>query len=405
MPAYPTTSSPATATGQQQPTPILVALGGPARQSRLTVLIRFFMVLPHLVVLALLGIAAGVVAVIGWFGALFTGRLPEFAASFLIGYLRWQTRVLGYAILLTDVYPPFSLEDADYPIRVAAAPGQLNRLAVLLRLFLVIPCWILQEILGYGAFTVVQVVSWLIVLVRGEMPAALHQALAAVVRFQARVAGFGLMLTSAYPAGLFGDPEQPWSPTGRAQGYGVYGPAYQAYGAQTYGEEPTSWRLSPSGASRKLVGAFIVLGLMIVAAGGSSAAVLASNNATRTNAENQLQADITPVRNAINNYSTNLKACNGKLSCVGNLDRSVAATLNTFAGQVRTIPMPTTQSRTGAANLAASVAHSASIFARLGSAKNPADYINIAKATQNDLQQSVQQFNEEYLLLGGILTH
>jgi hypothetical protein len=153
------------------------------------------------------------------------------------------------------------------------------------------------------------------------------------------------------------------------------------------------------------VGAFIVFGLMLAAAGGSSAAVLANNNATRTNAENRLQADITPVRNAINSYSTSLQACKGKLNCVENLDRSVATTLNTFAGQVRNIPMPTTQARTGAANLASSVSHSASIFARLGAAKNATDYINIAKSTQTDLQNSVQQFNEEYLLLGGILTH
>jgi hypothetical protein len=144
---------------------------------------------------------------------------------------------------------------------------------------------------------------------------------------------------------------------------------------------------------------------MLTAAGGASGAVLANNNATRANAENRLQADVAPVRNAINNYSANLQACKGKLNCVENLDRSVATTLNTFAGQVRAIPMPTTQARTGAANLASSVSHSASIFARLGAAKNATDYINIAKATQNDLQNSVQQFNEEYLLLGGILTH
>ena len=61
------------------------------------------------------------VAIIGWFGALFTGRLPVFAADFLAGYLRWLTRVFAYTILLTDVYPPFTLEDAEYPVRVAVA--------------------------------------------------------------------------------------------------------------------------------------------------------------------------------------------------------------------------------------------------------------------------------------------
>ncbi len=82
------------ATEQSALAPVLVAFAGPAPQSRLTVLVRIFMVIPQLVVLWLLGIAAMVVVIIGWFGALFTGRLPVFAADFLTGYLRWLTRVL-----------------------------------------------------------------------------------------------------------------------------------------------------------------------------------------------------------------------------------------------------------------------------------------------------------------------
>ena len=206
MSAYYATGGPATATEQPTLAPVLVAFAGPAPQSRLTVLLRIFMVIPQLIVLWLLGIAAMVIVIIGWFGALFTGRLPVFAADFLTGYLRWLTRVYAYMLLLTDVYPPFTLDDADYPVRVAVMPGRLNRLAVLFRFFLLIPCWIVQSIVAYGAFTIVQFVSWLIVLISGRMPEALYQALAAALRYQIRTLGFALMLTSAYPAGLFGDP-------------------------------------------------------------------------------------------------------------------------------------------------------------------------------------------------------
>ena len=108
---------------QQTLAPILVAFAGPSPQSRLTVLIRILMVIPQLIVLGLLGVAVYVITIIGWFGALFTGRLPVFAADFLTGYLRWMARVYAYTFLLTDVYPPFSLADADYPVRVAAMPG------------------------------------------------------------------------------------------------------------------------------------------------------------------------------------------------------------------------------------------------------------------------------------------
>ena len=120
---YASPGGPAAATVQEELAPVLLAFAGPAPQSRLTVLIRALMVIPHIVVLWALAIAAYVVVIIGWFGALFTGRLPGFAADFLTGFVRWQARVFGYAILLTDVYPPFTLEDADYPIRVAVRPA------------------------------------------------------------------------------------------------------------------------------------------------------------------------------------------------------------------------------------------------------------------------------------------
>src|SRR5215472_9457242 len=85
--------------------PLLVAAAGPARQSRATVAFRIILIVPHLVVLYFLGVAASVVAFIGWFGALFTGHLPDFAASFLSGYVRWYCRVGSYLLLLTGEYP------------------------------------------------------------------------------------------------------------------------------------------------------------------------------------------------------------------------------------------------------------------------------------------------------------
>ena len=89
--------------------PIEVGFEGPAAQRRLTVLFRLILAIPQFIVLYALGIAAEVVGIIGWFGALFTGALPQFAADFLAGVLRWEARVFAYTALLTDQYPPFSL--------------------------------------------------------------------------------------------------------------------------------------------------------------------------------------------------------------------------------------------------------------------------------------------------------
>jgi Domain of unknown function (DUF4389) len=195
------------------PASIPVQLTGPARQNRLTVAFRLILAIPQAFVLQFIFLAAGVVLIIGWFGALFTGRLPRFAADFLAGTLRWQTRYYAYIYLLTGVYPPFSLDDYPaYPARVATEPGKLNRLAVLFRLVLIIPAAVLQAVVVYGMSTIVLFVTWLIVLIRGTMPKPLHLAIAAVVRYATRVSGYYWMLTSEYPWGLFGDPAGPAEP-------------------------------------------------------------------------------------------------------------------------------------------------------------------------------------------------
>ena len=66
---------------------------------------------PALFVLFFLGIAAAVSVIIAWFAILFTGRYPRSLFDFIVGVYRWALRVAAYAVLLvTDRYPPFSLE-------------------------------------------------------------------------------------------------------------------------------------------------------------------------------------------------------------------------------------------------------------------------------------------------------
>ncbi len=73
-------------------------------------LVKWFLAIPHYVVLAFLSIAAIVVVIIAWFAILFTGRYPRGMFDFVEGVIRWHNRVVGYAfILVTDQYPPFRL--------------------------------------------------------------------------------------------------------------------------------------------------------------------------------------------------------------------------------------------------------------------------------------------------------
>jgi uncharacterized protein DUF4389 len=73
-------------------------------------LVKWLLAIPHYIVLFFLWIAAVVLVIVGWFAILFTGRYPRGIFDFLEGVIRWQNRVVGYAlVLVTDHYPPFRL--------------------------------------------------------------------------------------------------------------------------------------------------------------------------------------------------------------------------------------------------------------------------------------------------------
>jgi hypothetical protein len=87
----------------------------PASISRgLTLLRAFFgwayVLIPHGFCLMFIGIAAVAINFVGFWIILFTGKLPEGLHNFLVGFLRWSTRVNLYIANMTDTYPPFSLD-------------------------------------------------------------------------------------------------------------------------------------------------------------------------------------------------------------------------------------------------------------------------------------------------------
>lgn len=87
----------------------------PASVSRgLTLLRTFFGALyvgiPHGFCLFFLSLAVGVAAFVGWWVVLITGRQSEGIQNFIVGFLRWTTRVNLYLGNMTDTYPPFSLD-------------------------------------------------------------------------------------------------------------------------------------------------------------------------------------------------------------------------------------------------------------------------------------------------------
>jgi len=79
--------------------------------NRLLPFVKWFLAIPHYVCIFVLGIAALIVVIIGWFSILIVGRYPRALFDFAVGCYRWNARVAAYAFLFfTDQYPPFSLK-------------------------------------------------------------------------------------------------------------------------------------------------------------------------------------------------------------------------------------------------------------------------------------------------------
>jgi hypothetical protein len=73
-------------------------------------LVKWVLAIPHYVVLVLLFVGVMLASIAAWFAILFTGRYPRRLFDYVVGVMRWSSRVSGYAFtLVTDEYPPFRL--------------------------------------------------------------------------------------------------------------------------------------------------------------------------------------------------------------------------------------------------------------------------------------------------------
>lgn len=92
------------------------------RQSRPLLVGRWLLILPHLPVLLVLGLAGLLITAIAWVGILLTGVYPRPLFDVVVGVQRWAYRVVLYALLLTDDYPPFSFGPQPLPEGTVAVP-------------------------------------------------------------------------------------------------------------------------------------------------------------------------------------------------------------------------------------------------------------------------------------------
>ena len=193
--------------------------------SRWLWLVKWFLAIPHLVVLFFLWIAFFVLTVIAGFSILFTGKYPRGMFDFNVGVMRWSWRVSYYALtggIGTDKYPPFSLgEEPDYPATLSVAyPAQLSRGLVTVKWWLLaIPHYLIVGVLTGGAFRwagdddrfrfdptggggllgLLVVIAGAILLFTSRYPRPLFDLILGFNRWILRVVAYAALMTDEYP--------------------------------------------------------------------------------------------------------------------------------------------------------------------------------------------------------------
>jgi hypothetical protein len=188
--------------------------------SRWLWLVKWILIVPHIIVLIFLWLALVVTTVVAGFAILVTGRYPRALFDYAVGVMRWTWRVGYYSngAFATDRYPPFSLaDDPSYPATYTVDyPARLSRGLVLVKWWLLaLPHLIIVAVFaggwglgsnggwriagGGGLIAILAIVAAVILAVTGKYPRPLFDFLMGLNRWCYRVLAYVALLTDQYP--------------------------------------------------------------------------------------------------------------------------------------------------------------------------------------------------------------
>jgi hypothetical protein len=177
---------------------VRVEASEPLRRSRLAVLLRLVLVVPHYLVLSVWTLLVLPAVAVAWLALLIEGRLPSFLHRFLGSFLRYQGQVTAWFDLLEARYPD-PLRTAEHPFRIELPdrPRQ-RRIVTLFRLPLAVPAIVLASAFNV-VLSVAGVAAWFVSLVLGRTTAGLQELGTFCLRYQLETQAYVTLLTSAYP--------------------------------------------------------------------------------------------------------------------------------------------------------------------------------------------------------------
>jgi hypothetical protein len=175
-------------------------------------LVKWLLVIPHLIVLYFLWIAATVLTIVAGFAILFTGRYPRALFDFNVGVMRWTWRVTFYALggFATDRYPPFSLShDPTYPADFDVEyPEHLSRGLVLVKWWLLaIPQYLIVGVFvsgfawggSWGLIGVLALFAAIALAFTGRYPEQMFDFVMGLNRWCFRVLAYAALMRDEYP--------------------------------------------------------------------------------------------------------------------------------------------------------------------------------------------------------------
>jgi hypothetical protein len=167
-------------------------------------IIKWFLAIPHFIIVGILGYLAMVAGFIGYFIVAFTGTLPGGIQNFITWWMRWWVRAYGWVAGIADPYPPFETEPTGYGIdaRVPHNDNPSKGWAVagifFVKFFAALPHFIVVGVLLFVAMAA-QWIGYFVVSFTGKLPDGIQDFVAGTYQWIIRVMAWVTGLTDEYP--------------------------------------------------------------------------------------------------------------------------------------------------------------------------------------------------------------